>query len=122
MALRISRQRLGSMGAVHVPPRLIHEPTMRASAPASMSSLALFGVTPEPTRRGKALEVRTSLTSPGLVALPVAVPVTISPSAPKNSAASAASESETSAVIACEACFFLRSQKIWMCSAPIIRR
>ena len=49
---------------------------------------------------------------------------TLTPSAPKNSAACACSAIVVSAVIACELCFFLMSQKIAMRSAcsPSVRR
>ena len=90
---------------------------MRASACARTPG-ADSGVTPEPTRTGS-VPAAPPRDVGGWWARRWRAPVTMTPSAPKNSAASAASARETSAVRAWEACFFLRSAKTGMCSAPI---
>src|SRR5438093_7312699 len=112
--------RIGSTGFDHTPSSLTAEPTMKPSAP--VKRIRLSGVTPEPTRVGIATTSLTALTSAGSVSRPVAEPVTITPSARKNSAARAVSTSSMSAVKACEECFFLMSAKIPTVSAPMARR
>ena len=74
------------------------------------------------TRTGSRLAFTASLTSPRTAASPVALPVTTTASAKKNSAARAVSASDTSAVSACAACFFLMSAYTRTCSAPMARR
>lgn len=59
---------------------------------------------------------------PRVAGSPVALPVTMTASARKNSAARAVSASDTSAVSACAACFFLMSANTRTPSAPIARR
>ena len=76
----------------------------------------------EPTIVGRPTEALTSRTSSGEAGVPVEMPVTMMPSARKNSAAFAVSAMPTSAVIACAECFFFTSAKTRTASAPIARR
>ena len=93
---------------------------MNPSAAAYVARFVL--VSPEPTKTGSRVALRMSWRSEASVGSPVAVPVTITPSARKNSAARAVSASDTSAVIACDACFFFKSANTRTRSAPMARR
>lgn len=104
-----------------MPPTLRSLPTITALALES-SDETVAAVAPLPTRMGIPQPRRAASMSPSAVGCPVAGPVMISPSAPKNSAAEALSAIVTSAVIACELCFFLMSARIRTPSAPIARR
>ena len=109
--------RLGSSGFHQEPPSLRSLPTITASATES-TSRTLAAVAPLPARTGSRHDLRAAERSEIGVATPVELPVTITPSAPKNSAACAWSASEVSWVIACAVCFFLMSQKTATFSAP----
>src|SRR5439155_19504931 len=93
-----ARTRARSMGFDQRPPRFTEDPTISASAAAYAATLS--AVTPDPTSVGIETASATARTSAGSVGRPVAVPVTITPSARKNSAASAVSTTSRSAVIA----------------------
>src|SRR5262249_44674663 len=119
-AATIVRTRPSSRGLDHTPSRLTLDPTISASA--DVYSAMFSGVTPLPTSVARFDPAATALTSAASVALPVATPETITPSAWKNCAAFAVSASETSAVIAGSECAFLMSAKTRMCWALIARR
>src|SRR5262249_10032035 len=112
--------RPGSSGFVQSPSCFSQEPTMKASASAKAAMFS--AVIPDPTSTGIPTAARTARTSAGSAGRPVAVPVTITPSARKNSAACAVSPMETSAVTAWAACFFFTSTNTLTSSAPIARR
>ncbi len=81
------------------PSFLKYDPTIMAlEQRANLSTFSL--VTPDPTMTGSSTAPATSSTSPASASDPVAAPVTMTPSAPKNCAALAVSYTSTSAVSA----------------------
>ena len=116
-----SLTRSSSISLAQWPFLLKCDPTMSPSD--AINNSPTFSIdTPEPTKTGNWQRLRASATSNALGGLPVLVPVTMMVSAPMNSAASAMSPSERSAVQACEECFFLMSAQTCTSVAPIIRR
>jgi len=94
-----------SSSLAQLPSCFIYDPTINISAKFQINWI-LFGVIPLPTATGILTFFLASNTSLGSVGSPVAVPVIITPSAPKNSAAFAVSPKLTSLVIECAECFF----------------